>query len=81
MKSSDLKLEAEISLSPADAFIIVDVQNDFLPGGALAVEGGAEIVDGINKVSAFFDKDRYKIILTQDWHPRNHKSFASTQSL
>lgn len=77
MKISDLTLEKEIELSPSDAFIIVDIQNDFLPGGALAVEGGNEIIEGVNVVSEVFDKDRYKIVLTQDWHPANHKSFAS----
>ncbi len=78
MKISDLKLEKEVVLSQSDALIIVDIQNDFLPGGALAVEEGNEIIEGINTISAFFDKDRYKIVLTQDWHPANHKSFAST---
>ncbi len=78
MKISDLKFEKEINLSPSDAFIIVDIQNDFLPGGSLAVKGGDEIIVGVNAVSEVFDRDRYKIILTQDWHPANHKSFAST---
>ena len=77
MQISDLKLQKEIQLSHSDALIIVDVQNDFLPGGALAVPGGHEIISGINAVSALFDKTYYKIVLTQDWHPPNHKSFAS----
>ncbi|MFX1295687.1 MAG: bifunctional nicotinamidase/pyrazinamidase [Promethearchaeota archaeon] len=72
-----MKLEKEINLSQSDAFIIVDIQNDFLPGGTLAVETGYEIIEGVNAVSAIFDKNRFKIILTQDWHPSNHKSFAS----
>ena len=72
-----MNLEREIGLSPSDALIIIDVQIDFLPGGALAVEGGDEIIDGINRVAAKFKKAGAKIVLTQDWHPTNHKSFAS----
>ena len=57
------------------ALIIVDVQNDFCDGGALAVPGANSIIPYINIV---MDKNRYdEIILTQDWHPANHKSFAS----
>lgn len=56
------------------ALIVIDVQNDFCPGGALAVAGGDQIVDGINGLMADFDT----VILTQDWHPAGHSSFAST---
>ena len=56
------------------ALIVVDVQNDFCPGGALAVMGGDEIVDPINEAMAGFDA----VILTQDWHPAGHSSFASS---
>ena len=55
------------------ALIVVDVQNDFCPGGALAVAGGDEIVEQINNRMADFDA----VILTQDWHPAGHSSFAS----
>jgi nicotinamidase/pyrazinamidase len=55
------------------ALIVIDVQNDFCPGGALAVAGGDQIVDGINALMSEFDA----IILTQDWHPAGHSSFAS----
>ena len=55
------------------ALIVVDVQNDFCPGGALAVLGGDEIVDPINEAMAGFDA----VILTQDWHPAGHSSFSS----
>ena len=55
------------------ALIVVDVQNDFCPGGALAVPGGDEIVSPINAMMAEFDT----VILTQDWHPEGHSSFAS----
>ena len=56
------------------ALIVVDVQNDFCPGGALAVVGGDEIVEQINNRMADFDA----VILTQDWHPAGHSSFASS---
>lgn len=56
------------------ALIVIDVQNDFCPGGALAVPGGDEIVLGINALMAEFPS----VILTQDWHPAGHSSFASS---
>ncbi len=56
----------------SDALIVVDVQNDFCPGGALAVARGDAIVPVINDLSARFAH----VLLTQDWHPRNHTSFA-----
>lgn len=56
-----------------EALIVVDVQNDFCPGGALAVQQGDQVVPFINRIRA-----RYPLIVfTQDWHPRQHKSFAS----
>ena len=55
------------------ALLVIDVQNDFCPGGALAVAGGDEIVQPINALMAEFDA----VILTQDWHPAGHSSFAS----
>ncbi|MDU8929437.1 bifunctional nicotinamidase/pyrazinamidase [Alisedimentitalea sp. MJ-SS2] len=56
------------------ALIVIDVQNDFCPGGALAVAGGDEIVPGINALMGEFDT----VVLTQDWHPAGHSSFASS---
>ena len=58
------------------ALIVIDVQNDFCPGGALAVPNGAEIVPGINALMPAFDA----VIFTQDWHPAGHSSFASTHN-
>jgi len=58
------------------ALIVIDVQNDFCPNGALAVHGGDEIVAGINAAMGRFDA----VILTQDWHPAGHSSFASSHS-
>ena len=57
-----------------NALIVIDVQNDFCPGGALAVAGGDEIIAGINGLMDEFDA----VILTQDWHPAGHSSFASS---
>ena len=56
------------------ALLVIDVQNDFCPGGALAVAGGDAIVSGINTLMGDFQA----VILTQDWHPAGHSSFAST---
>jgi nicotinamidase/pyrazinamidase len=57
-----------------DALMLVDIQNDFCPGGALAVPGGDEIVPVVNLLQARFDL----VVVTQDWHPRGHMSFASS---
>ncbi|HEY7190920.1 MAG TPA: bifunctional nicotinamidase/pyrazinamidase [Vicinamibacterales bacterium] len=59
-----------------DVLIVVDVQNDFCPGGALAVPRGDEIVPVVNRLAARF----HNVVLTQDWHPAGHFSFASTHS-
>ena len=55
------------------ALIVVDVQNDFCPGGALAVADGDAVIDVIHRIAPSFEH----IILTQDWHPARHTSFAS----
>ena len=55
------------------ALLVIDIQNDFLPGGALEVKDGDHIISVINKIMKKFDR----IIATQDWHPSDHKSFAS----
>ena len=59
-----------------DILIIVDVQNDFCPGGALAVPHGDQIVPAVNRLAAEFAH----VVLTQDWHPRGHASFASSHA-
>jgi nicotinamidase/pyrazinamidase len=56
-----------------DALIVIDVQNDFCPGGALAVAGGDEIISRINGLMGDFAT----VVLTQDWHPADHASFAA----
>jgi nicotinamidase/pyrazinamidase len=57
-----------------DALIVVDPQNDFCPGGALAVAGGDEVMPGISALAPRFGL----VVVTQDWHPRDHQSFASS---
>lgn len=57
-----------------EALVVIDVQNDFCPGGALAVAGGDEIINRINGLMSDFPT----IVLTQDWHPAGHSSFAAS---
>lgn len=61
-------------MRPDALLLVVDVQNDFLPGGALAVERGDEVVAVINRIAPRFEN----VLLTQDWHTPGHISFAST---
>ena len=59
-----------------DALIIIDVQNDFLPGGCLAVPDGEKIVPIFNQYIALFEEASLPIFATRDWHPANHCSFV-----
>jgi len=61
-------------MSASDALVLVDIQNDFCPGGALAIAQGNEIIAPANQLMERFDT----IVLTQDWHPSGHSSFASS---
>src|ERR1039458_8540666 len=63
-----------MELTRRDALIVVDVQNDFCPGGALAVPGGDAVIPVIQRMAPAFEH----IVLTQDWHPKGHCSFASS---
>jgi nicotinamidase/pyrazinamidase len=65
-----------MQLQPTDALLVIDVQNDFMPGGNLAVPDGNAVVPLINTLAKKFDH----VILTQDWHPPEHISFATTHS-
>jgi nicotinamidase/pyrazinamidase len=65
-----------MQLQPTDALLVIDLQNDFMPGGALAIPDGDAIVPVINALAKKFDH----VILTQDWHPTQHISFASTHT-
>jgi nicotinamidase/pyrazinamidase len=61
-------------ISSRDALVVVDVQNDFCPGGALAVPEGDAVIPAIHRIAGRFEH----ILLTQDWHPSGHCSFASS---
>lgn len=63
-----------MKITSTDALIVIDVQNDFTPGGQLAVTGGDEVIPVIEKIAPLFEH----ILLTQDWHTPGHSSFAST---
>ncbi len=62
-------------IKPNSALLVVDVQNDFCPGGALAVEGGDQVVPQLNRWVERFAKERRPIAYTRDWHPADHCSF------
>jgi nicotinamidase/pyrazinamidase len=64
-----------ISPRPGDALIVVDVQNDFLPGGSLAVPDGDGVVAPLNALIETFETRGLPIFATRDWHPQNHCSF------
>lgn len=68
------EIETEAAMrKPDEALIVIDVQNDFCPGGALAVTGGDQIIARINGLMGEFQT----VVLTQDWHPSTHSSFAA----
>jgi nicotinamidase/pyrazinamidase len=63
-----------MEMRPSDLLLVIDVQNDFCPGGALAVAGGDAVVPVINRLAQRFAH----VVLTQDWHPTGHSSFATS---
>jgi len=65
------------SLRPDDALLVVDVQVDFLPGGALAVPAGDEVVPVLNRQLQLFRAAGRPVVLTRDWHPEDHRSFQA----
>lgn len=67
-------MDGSIRPGETDMLLVVDIQNDFCPGGALAVPGGDEVVPLANRLMALFPH----VVLTQDWHPPGHESFASS---
>jgi len=67
-------MTTKIATGESDVLLVVDAQNDFCPGGRLAVPGGHEVVPGINRTAGHFKH----VVLTQDWHPPGHLSFASS---
>ena len=60
------------------ALLIIDVQNDFCPGGALAVKKGDEVIEPLNRLASLFYEGSGRVVATQDWHPADHVSFASS---
>src|ERR1700742_2848410 len=64
----------KITVAGTDVLVVVDVQNDFCPGGKLAVPRGDEVVPLVNRLAKRFAN----VVLTQDWHPAGHRSFASS---
>lgn len=66
-------MTTKIAVRKDDVLVVVDIQNDFCPGGALSVSQGDEVVPTINRLAGSFAH----VVLTQDWHPPDHLSFAS----
>jgi nicotinamidase/pyrazinamidase len=66
-------MSEKVTVADSDALIVVDVQNDFLPGGALAVAEGNRVIEPINDLIPRFTH----VYATRDWHPRNHKGFSA----
>jgi nicotinamidase/pyrazinamidase len=69
-------MTAKVSIGDNDVLLVVDVQNDFCPAGRLPVPGGDEVVPHINRIAGGFKH----VVLTQDWHPAGHLSFASSHA-
>src|SRR6476646_9024604 len=67
-------MSQSVTIGARDVLLVVDIQNDFCPGGKLAVPRGDEVVPLINRLAARFTH----VVLTQDWHPPGHMSFASS---
>ncbi len=77
MELKGVKHLDSVELQKGDALVVVDMQNDFMPGGALAVERGDAFLDQVNAMMSLFKERHLVIVFTQDWHPRDHDSFAS----
>ncbi len=67
-------MASAITINDQDVLLAIDLQADFMPGGALAVEGGDEIVPLVNRLASRFEN----VVVTQDWHPPTHASFAAS---
>jgi nicotinamidase/pyrazinamidase len=68
---------ARLRVLPFDALIVVDMQNDFMPGGSLEVPNALAIIPNINRYIELFEKSGATTVFTRDWHPENHISFRS----
>ena len=70
-------MDRKIEINPHAALVVVDVQKDFCPGGALPVKGGEEVVPVLNRYLERFEKAGAPIFATRDWHPQDHLSFKN----
>lgn len=70
-----MRVQSNISPKPDDALIVVDVQNDFMPGGALGIADGDTVIEPLNRYMKVFREYELPIYLTRDWHPPQHCSF------
>lgn len=70
-----------LKLTKSDALIVVDMQLDFCPGGALPVPEGDKIIPNLNRYIQLFEEENLPIILTRDWHPKDHMSFKDQGGL
>lgn len=77
MNPGDIDYLPSVEAGEGDALLVVDMQNDFMPGGALPVAEGDSIIAGINGLMASFFHSGLTVVLTQDWYGRGHSSFAS----
>jgi nicotinamidase/pyrazinamidase len=75
MTDTDVDIDGRTP-GPGDALLVVDMQNDFMPGGALGVDGGNEIVPEVNRLIRMFTHLGLPIIFSRDWHPEGHCSFV-----
>jgi nicotinamidase/pyrazinamidase len=73
-----IKTEESFALKRGDALIVVDLQNDFLPGGALAVPEGDRIISPLNDIIKIFQDKNLPLFFTRDWHPPHHSSFLES---
>lgn len=67
----------QLTLQRGDALLVVDIQHDFLSSGALATQNGEQVIPGVNQTISKVKEAGLPIVLTQDWHPEDHLSFAS----
>ena len=81
MKLEQLELAEHTRIEDTDALVIVDMQNDFMPSGTLGVKGGDELVAPVNRLAEVFHSQDRLVVMTQDWHPSNHLSFASAHGM
>jgi nicotinamidase/pyrazinamidase len=72
------KSEKDIVLEAGDALIVVDIQNDFLPGGALGVPDGDKVLGPLNHAIALFQDRSFPVFFSRDWHPPEHSSFHAS---